>query len=179
MRPRRRPRGLWIGIVAAVLIVALLRSLQPPSPPLSGRGTVVDGDTLRLAGERVRLLDLDAPERAQTCTNASGAEWACGEAARTYLRQLLGVGDITCIPTGRDRYKRLLARCASAGADLGGQIVRAGLALPDGGYGVEAAAAEATRAGIWAGRFTPPAEWRRDQRQDGGDVLQAIRNWFR
>jgi endonuclease YncB( thermonuclease family) len=179
MPPRRRPRGLWIGIVAALLIVALLRSLQPVPPPLSGRGAVVDGDTLRLAGERVRLLGLDAPERAQTCTDASGAAWACGEAARSYLRLLLGAGDITCTPTGRDRYERLLARCAGAGADLGGQVVRAGLAVPDGGYGAEAAAAAAAKAGIWAGHFTPPAEWRRDQRQDGGGLLQAIRDWFR
>jgi endonuclease YncB( thermonuclease family) len=178
MPGRRRPRGLWVGMVLALLVVALLRLLQPVPPPLSGRGTVVDGDTLRLGGERVRLLNLDAPERAQICTDAAGAQWACGEAARSYLRRLLASGDITCTPTGRDRYERLLARCSGAGSDLGGQVVGAGLAVPDGGYGAEAAAARAAKAGIWAGPFTAPAQWRRDEGQGGGGVLATIRGWF-
>src|SRR6185437_15151068 len=107
-----------------------------------------------------RLLGMDAPERAQSCTSAAGTDWACGEVARTFLQRLLAGGEIACAPTGRDRYGRLLARCARGGVDLGAQVVRAGLAVPDGGYFGEAASARQERAGIWAGTFVPPAQWR-------------------
>ncbi|MFZ2102858.1 MAG: hypothetical protein WAU86_20070 [Oricola sp.] len=35
--------------------------------------SVVDGDTLRLNGERVRLLGIDAPEKSQTCDKDGNA----------------------------------------------------------------------------------------------------------
>ena len=34
---------------------------------IAGRATVIDGDTLEIHGERIRILDVDAPESRQTC----------------------------------------------------------------------------------------------------------------
>jgi endonuclease YncB( thermonuclease family) len=176
----RRRRRVW-GFVALVFVVAAAwQRLEPPPPPVGGHAFVVDGDTLRLGGERVRLLGIDAPERAQTCTDASGAPWPCGEAARRYLEGLLEAGDIACQPQGRDRYGRLLAHCRQGGDDLSRQVVRAGLAVADGEYIADAATAQAARTGIWAGSFEPPSVWRREHREpsSGAGWWDAIRQWF-
>lgn len=42
---------------------------------LRGPSQVLDGDTVVLAGDRVRFLGMDAPEQDQPC-EASGSEWA-------------------------------------------------------------------------------------------------------
>jgi endonuclease YncB( thermonuclease family) len=41
---------------------------RPSFADVSGPATVVDGDTLVVAGEHVRLQGIDAPEMHQTCT---------------------------------------------------------------------------------------------------------------
>jgi endonuclease YncB( thermonuclease family) len=180
-RPRRRTVTIAVALVAAVLAASLL---APPAAPITGLATIVDGDTLRLDGGRIRLLGIDAPELDQTCGAASGP-WACGVAARDGLAALLANGPVTCSPRGRDRYGRILAHCAAADTDLSRAMVRAGLAMADGDYFADQAAARTARAGIWTGPFTAPAEWRREAGTNGGgDAASAtplgwIRSWFR
>ena len=41
----------------------------------------IDGDNLKLFGENMRLIDIDAAERGQTCNAASGGTWDCANAA--------------------------------------------------------------------------------------------------
>lgn len=172
--------GGWV-VVAVLLAIGLAIGQFAPAPtPVAGHATAVDGDTLRLGGERIRLLGLDAPERAQICEDAAGADWACGEAARTFLARQLAGAAVSCTPSGHDRYGRLLARCRAGETDLAAAVVAAGLAIPEGDYGREARAAQAAKAGIWAGRFTTPAAWR--AAHDGGgenDLLSTLRAWFR
>jgi len=42
---------------------------------------IIDGDTLDLAGERIRLHGIDAPEKDQTCT-IDGRTWEWGRGER-------------------------------------------------------------------------------------------------
>ena len=49
-------------------------------PTLSGRASVVDGDTLDVGEVRIRPHGVDAPESRQSCV-AGGRRWACGERA--------------------------------------------------------------------------------------------------
>src|SRR5690606_39154980 len=100
---------------AAALVAA---RLDPLPPPIGGTATAGDGDSLRLGGERVRLLGIDAPELDQTCGRAGGGIWACGEAARRRLAELVAGVAVSCRPAGRDRYRRVLATCTAAGADV-------------------------------------------------------------
>ena len=59
----------------------------------------VDGDTIRVGGERIRLRGIDTPEMSEFD----------GPAAKRRLEELLRNGPIRIVPHGRDVYHRLLA----------------------------------------------------------------------
>ncbi len=95
---------------------------------ITGPARVVDGDTLRVRGVKVRLADIDAPERRQTCWRASG-EFRCGLRATAVLKAIIGGQEVRCVEKGRDRYRRVLAVCYAGKIDIGGELVRRGWAL--------------------------------------------------
>ena len=106
------------------------RQTRPTAAPIFwARDIASDGDSLRVQGDRVRLLRIDAPELDQVCWNEAGAEWTCGRAAKAELARLVAAGPVDCQPEGTDKYGRTLAVCAVAGKDVGGAVVEAGLAL--------------------------------------------------
>ncbi len=43
-----------------------------PLVPLTGAATAADGDSIEIAGNRIRLEGIDAPELAQTCADTQG-----------------------------------------------------------------------------------------------------------
>lgn len=126
---------------------------------VNGMGVPIDGDSLRLNGQEIRLQGLDSPEYGQTCERM-GREVACGREATAALRRLLARAPATCIGSGQDRYGRLLARCRVLGVDIGAQLVREGHAVANGDYLAEEAEARADNRGLWSGRFDSPREWR-------------------
>lgn len=182
---RRRPRlrrwlRLLVVLLAALGIAVVAARLDPLPPPLVGTARATDGDSLRFAGVRVRLLGFDAPELTQSCSRADGEAWACGTAARDRLAELVAAATTTCAPDGRDRYGRTLATCTVAGSDLGAVMVAEGLAVSNGGYGPEEAAARAAGRGIWAGRFIAPRQWREEAADTASPSLaETVWNWFR
>jgi endonuclease YncB( thermonuclease family) len=169
-----------MAVPVALLLLAIGAAIgwfSSPPAPLSGKAFVVDGDTLRIGGARVRLNGIDAPELDQTCTDANNGAWRCGDEARNFLAGLAAGRDASCIRTGRDRYHRWLATCSVGGADLGGAIVAAGWAVADLGYAAEESEAEKQRRGIWSGTFMAPSEWRRTHGDEPG-IWDWIRSWF-
>lgn len=63
------------------------------------QATAVDGDTIRVGGERIRLRGIDTPE----------LDEPEGLAAKQRLEALLRSGPMEIIPHGRDVYDRLIA----------------------------------------------------------------------
>lgn len=96
-------------------------------PTGSGRNCVVDGDTFRLAGERIRVADIDAPE---THPPRCAREARLGAAATHRLRALLNQGPVTLERADRDtdRYGRKLRIVTRNGKSLGDRLVEEGLA---------------------------------------------------
>lgn len=166
-------RGTILAIVVLAGVAVLASWLDTPLPAVGGSGRASDGDSFHLGDDRVRLLGLDAPELAQDCAGADGARWACGRVARDRMASLLASGPIDCRPEDRDRYDRLLARCAVDGMDLGATLVAEGLAVSAGDYWDEQSAARSARRGIWAGGFDMPADWRIDHPRGSG-----LLGWF-
>lgn len=105
---------------------------------------VSDGDTIRLcSGERVRLMGIDAPERAgsERCSarsrarlagsrNPSWCDHAKGYRAQVELERLLTNGTVRIERHGQDVYGRTLARVTVNGRDAGEWLISKGLAKP-------------------------------------------------
>lgn len=102
-----------------LFIIATLMA-APAYADVYGLPHIVDGDTLEVAGQKVRLLDTDAPEARQTCADLYGNRYNCGTAAAAYLRRLIGSKPVRCIVSSKqDRYGRLPALCFVGREDLG------------------------------------------------------------
>lgn len=141
------------------------RRASLPAEPFSGRPRVIDGDTLDVAGIRVRMQGIDAFESDQQCTRRGGGRFACGREATEQLATLIGGREITCTPDGSQTHGRSVAVCTvrqgEQEIDLNGAMVRSGFAFDcprysRGRYAEQEAEAKAEGAGAWGGRFTYP-----------------------
>jgi len=145
-------------------LLAIVLIAQLAAPDLVGRASVVDGDTLEIAGQRIRLHGIDAPESRQECT-AGGKAWRCGQQSALELSAWIGTATVTCSQVATDRYKRVVARCSVRGEDIGRWAVSQGWALDwpqysRGEYKASQDQAKAAGVGIWRGTFIEPWIWR-------------------
>jgi endonuclease YncB( thermonuclease family) len=153
-----------LGIIGLLAIAgAVLQYRLGPARTLIGAAQAIDGDSLRLLGEELRLEGLDAPEYRQSCTERSGREVDCGRTARRALQTLMARGLVTCEIGRIDRYGRGLARCRQGETDINATLVRDGHAVAYGGYRSEEAQAKAAGRGLWALQFEQPETWRHAQ----------------
>ncbi|MBB5685008.1 thermonuclease family protein [Sphingobium boeckii] len=101
----------------------------------SGGGTncVVDGDTIWLAGVKIRIMDIDAPE---THPSKCPMEADLGGKATARLQALLNAGSFNVESRGArdtDKYGRQLRVLTRKGRSLGAKLVEEGLAREWGG----------------------------------------------
>ena len=150
----------------ARLLVFLALLVVPPA--LAGTPvTVIDGNTLEVAGVRLRLHGIDAPDLDQPC-RLRGRTQACGVIARAALMDLTAGAELDCEMRGRDAAGRTLATCTADGYDVAEGMVYTGWALaleaaPARYRAVQRQAKEARR-GLWLAEFVAPWEWRRRKR---------------
>lgn len=187
----RLARIIRDGLLAAVLMLLagliVVRLDDVRRLELSGQATVIDGDTLMLGGQRIRLAGIDAPELRQICLKGSD-DWPCGRQARDLLENLIGGDFAACAADGSDRYGRPLAVCTAAGRNLNAAMVASGYAVAYGGYEAEQDTARRSRLGLWAGTFDEPRAWRKTHggmeelpqgsTGPGNAVLTTLRTWI-
>src|SRR4051795_8910709 len=171
----RRANGHHLpGFLGHALLLGPAVAIGPPRSAapeiIAGRVSVVDGDTIEIRGERIRLFGIDAPESGQSCLDAKGQSYRCGQKAALVLDARIGEGVVTCERKGTDRYGRMAAVCRVFGEDLGAWMVGLGWALAyradSSRYVAAEALARSRGLGMWAGQFMPPWEWRREHRRD-------------
>jgi endonuclease YncB( thermonuclease family) len=155
----------WFAV--AVLLAAPLGAFAN-SDHIVGGATIIDGDTIKIHDQRIRLHGVDAPESAQECRRSDGSRWRCGQQATLALQDLIGRRPVTCARQNTDRYRRIVAKCSVGDTDINAWLVTNGWAVAYRRYssdhvGAETMARAGTR-GIWSGEFAMPWEWRRDKR---------------
>jgi len=125
----------------------------PASPAIQGLPRVLDGDTIEISGQRIRLEGIDAPEGSQTCARAGGGTWRCGQEASNALQKLIGRQSVRCESRGSDSYGRILGICFVGTTDINAEMVRLGFAWAfvkySRTYVTEEADARGRGAGIW------------------------------
>lgn len=130
---------------------------------------VVDGDTIEMYGEIVRLWGIDAVEDGQKCV-FEDHDWNCGKDATAALELLVLGHPVHCVPQDVDRYGRTVAVCYVNGVDLGSVMVRHGWALDYtkysyGSYAGWELLARQDGSGVWSGCFVEPWKWREAKRK--------------
>lgn len=127
-------------LAIVVAAVAILRATKPNDEVASGAGLIViDGDTVRSAGNVYRLLGFDAPERGDRALCDKERELA--ELTTSRLQSLLASGApkltrVACpCSTGTDgstfcNEGRFCASLTVGGSDAGEILVRERLAQP-------------------------------------------------
>lgn len=147
-----------IGATAALWLTAGAALAQ-----LAGSARVIDGDTLEISGERVRLFGIDAPALDQICPHA-GRDYPCGKVARAALWDLVAGRDVNCAPVDGPPAEdgSIPAICSAGEVELNERMVHAGWARADAQaperFAAAQAEAERARRGLWRGKSDPSRE---------------------
>ena len=120
-RPHRLPKGRYKIVpyqkqAQASVLGRISGRRMPTSQPIY----TIDGDTLRMGQERIRLRGIDTPE----LTEPRGQE------ARQRLEQLLKEGPIRIVPHGQDIYGRTVADVFVNGRNVAETLKAEGFAKP-------------------------------------------------
>ena len=89
---------------------------------------VIDGDTIRLGAERVRIMNIDAPETEGRAR--CNAERRLAAVATMKLTEIIMGERLQVERHGKDRFGRTLAYIRVRGADVGEMLIKARVAVP-------------------------------------------------
>jgi len=135
---------------------------------LVGRVSVIDGDTLEMHGNRIRLHGIDAPESGQSCTDEENKTYRCGQLSANRMASYVSGKAVYCEILDKDRYGRLIAACSVNDVDVNQLLVSEGWALAYRQYSRDYVSAEENAKklglGMWQGKFVEPWNWRRGER---------------
>ncbi|SEH85993.1 Endonuclease YncB, thermonuclease family [Tardiphaga sp. OK245] len=145
--------------IAMLCIPALAQAAD-----VTGVPKIRDGDQMTIGATRIRLAGMDSPGLDQLCLNAAGERWTCGVAAHEALVEHVGDKSWTCHVLRTDRFGRSVAKCEVDGEDISQWMVKSGWALSyvrfSHAYDADEKAAREAKAGLWAGAFFAPWDWR-------------------
>ncbi len=169
LRLKQRPNEILRTVIITVASVMFLGSAAH-SETIRGIASVIDGDTIEVHGERIRLDGIDAPESGQFCLDANGKQWRCGQNAAWALDAVVNREFVICRIESKDRYGRHIGTCFHHQQNLNEMMVLLGLAVAYRRYSTQYVEAEQTAMkydlGIWKGQFIAPWDWRKGVRFD-------------
>jgi endonuclease YncB( thermonuclease family) len=157
------------GSTSALIIIACIILLYAIECIVYGNAEVIDGDSLVISNNKIRLYGIDAVERNQLCKDSKGHQWKCGIEAKNYLTKLIDADKVICLLIAKDKYKRSLSICySSQQQNLNTEMVRAGYAVAYTRYSnmfvpYEKEARQKQK-GIWSGKFKMPERYRLDRK---------------
>lgn len=126
----------------------------PPRAVVSGRASVIDGDTLEIQGKRIRLFGIDAPESSQQCVLGNDPAFPVGRRSALALDAFINDRPVRCEVVDIDRYQRQVAQCFVGGTDINATQVARGWAYAfrrySEAYTGEEFSAAGMQQGLWA-----------------------------
>ena len=103
--------NIILGLIIALFIIFSFNAVRAET--IKGKARVIDGDTIEVNGEKIRLLCIDTPEssyrgKTQYCLDN---ETDCGDLAKKALKEMIGKNEVWCEYEKRDMYGRILGVC--------------------------------------------------------------------
>ena len=159
-----------------IFFLILISSTSVYAEEMIGLPRIVDGDTVHIGKYKIRLEGIDAPEIKQKCKKESlkfssivgftlYKDYNCGEVSKEKLIDKVGVSEIKCIATSKDRYKRYIATCFKGNINLNQWMVKNGFAVAYRKYSKKYMPyedfAKNNKLGLWQGKFMNPEKWRK------------------
>jgi len=127
-RALRRPaKRITAATTCAAIALAITTAVAIMAFAAEKHIVAIDGDTIYVGEEKVRIIGMDAPETYQARCES---ERLRGQRATAHLRGLLASGAVTLRRQGRDRYGRTLAHVYVGGRDVARLMIEAGHAVP-------------------------------------------------
>ena len=138
-----------------------------------GTAKVIDGDTIKIKKNKIRLFGIDAPEKKQQCQKpwlsifflSLNKNYKCGKISTNKLKIKIHNKFIMCKSTNKDRYNRLIAECFKDKTNINRWMVLNGYAVAYRKYSKKFVAqenlAKKEKLGLWSGTFEMPWEWRK------------------
>jgi len=130
---------------------------------IEGKAVVVDGDTIKIDGIKIRLFGIDAPEINQICNDKNKRAYNCGKSSKIYLERIVKsqLGSVSCSYESLDKYGRIIGDCGF----INSLMVSSGNAVAylrySDKYLIYQELAKAKKNGIWEGEFDMPEDWRK------------------
>lgn len=112
-----RPKSRHTSVTRKKKLKAKIRPVS--FEPFSGKAHVIDGDTIKVRGLKVRLAGVNAPE----------LDMPYGQKAKWEMVSICKGKTVRVVPNGETSYDRIVATCYVDGnVDIGAELIRRGLA---------------------------------------------------
>ena len=140
---------------------------------ISGIAKVIDGDTIKIEKNKIRLFGIDAPEKKQQCQKpwlsifflSLSKNYKCGKISTNKLKIKIDNKFIMCKSSNKDRYNRFIAECFKDKTNINRWMVSNGYAVAYRKYSKKFVSqenlAKKEKLGLWSGKFEMPWEWRK------------------
>ena len=170
----------WIGVVLSLCIAAVIldyyfelhnhaKFLLLSNYDIYGYASIVDGDSIKINDEKIRLMHIDAPEIKQFCHTGPNMRWACGISSKLALEMMIAQRKVGCNRVKKGFYGRTLAVCYNHhGENINAQMIDIGMAIPyrkDKMYIGLADDAKQNKRGIHVSEFETPWDYRKNKRK--------------
>ena len=134
---------------------------------IKGKAKIIDGDTIHIGKNKIRLHGIDAPEIDQPCFFKK-QKWNCGIESKSVLTKLiLDEKNVECTINDIDRYKRFIAICFINEININKYMVAEGWAIAYRYYSldyiIDEELAKKNKLGIWKGEFEEPYLFRKSR----------------
>ena len=134
---------------------------------INGKPKIIDGDTIHIKSNKIRLHGIDAPETKQTC-KINDEVWFCGKQSTKELKNLINKQEVKCITNDVDIYNRFVAICYVNEININQWMVKSGWAIAyryySTDYIIEEKYARDNELGIWKSEFLKPYAYRKQNK---------------
>jgi len=175
---------IYITIIIALLLFSAYANAQEPKHiwTQASNAIVIDGDTLEIEGQIIKLRGIDAPEIGQKCSH-KGHLWSCGMNAALDLRKMLFMSRMASMHCWVFSKNSLWqnATCYLNDRDIAATLLTAGLVAPLSSasphyVSLKHQAIEGGL-GIWGSNFISSEKWIHGERLEGEGSQCAFKTY--